>query len=402
LGSFGVGVYGALDQAAFVRTEVAAGIAPPIPNTEPEETITAELLPGYGLRERSERSSFVLRLLPRVYFRHPDLGDVDRPLVLARAGAESSYRVTELLTWNSSANAAFGELDYASTRLAFASPVARNLSDPVVDVRAADGQTALSWRATETYTLDVAALGAYTVLSGDSELNLPTSTMVGLDVAQRWQLDPVSTLTVPVSPRYYDVTNDRNTASVSLQAVYARQLSLRDSLTASAGATLLREEGYDPEVLPRAVLSLDTVAYQSPGLRLTNSIHAGVDVLFDPALGELRPIALLSWSERAEIGTRWTVTVTAQGFTSADPDPLSGSAEADALAEQGETEFGGSLVAAHRANAWLRLDFGVRGSTRASHWASDDFEFIDEQIWVFTGVTLLFGLGTAETPDWLR
>src|SRR4030095_3959528 len=100
--------------------------------------------------------------------------------------------------------------------------------------------------------LDLTALGAYTKLIGDEEFNLPTTMTVGFDVAQRWDLDSVSTLSIPISPRYYGVDNDRDTISASVQAVYERHLSIRDTLSATLGITLEKEQGNDAKPLPRA------------------------------------------------------------------------------------------------------------------------------------------------------
>lgn len=402
LGLFGATVAGSFEQAAFARMEVAAGIAPPIPNSDSEPALTGELTPGYGMRLRSERSSFALKLLPRVYYRYPAFGDIDRPLVLLRGAALASRRMTEVLTWTAAVDGAYGELDYASTRLAFPQPVARNLSDPVVEVREVNGRSALEWRITETYRMDFALFASYTHLIGDTLLRLPKSTALGVDLVERWQLDAVSSLSFPIELRYFKVTNDLDTLSLATRAAYERRLSPRDTLLLDAGLTGWKEEGFSVRVLPRVMVNLSSVLLERAGVRLTNGLSGGVDVIFDPVLGELRPMALLTWTQQLELGTRWNITVLAQGYTSVDPDPLGDTPEERALAVQGESGFGGGLVAGYRFGEPWRFDFGVRGQTRASHWNAENFRLIDEQIWVFTGLTMLFGFGTHETPDWMR
>lgn len=403
-GLFGFGVLGDVDQAAFVRTEVAAGIAPRAPGEDPEPTITGELTPGYGIRARNERTSFTLQLTPRLYYRLPNLGDVERPLVLGRASVGKSHRVSDVLTWTSSVNAQYGELEFASTDLALDTPVLQERLDPVVTVSSVEGQTEFQWQVTPTYELELAMLAGYTYLSGDAQQNLPETTVVGGDLVQRWQLDSRSSIAFPLSPRYYFVDPEPDTFSLSLQAVYERLLSTRDTLTAAGGITAAQEEGTDLDAFPRASLALSSVIYQRPGMRVTNEVSAGIDAVFEPTLGELRPVVAVAWSERADLGTSWSVSLNAQASTSATSDPLGqGSAGAgQTLTIQGETNLSGSLLAAYRAADWLRWDFGVRASTQGSHLDAEDFEFIDEQVWVFTGLTLLFGLGSRETPDWFR
>lgn len=402
LGAFGTGVFGSVDHAVIARAEIAAGVAPEVPGADPEPTLTAELTPGVGLRARNERTSFVVHASPRFHYRVPNLGDVERPLVLGRGGLRETHRVSEVVTWSAAVDGAYGEIDYSNTLLAFDTPVARDLFDPIVEVRAVDGTTELEWRLTETQVLEIALVGGYTRLVTEDAQALPETTMVGLDLVQRWQLDEVSSLSVPLSPRYFDVEPDPDTLSVSLQVLYERLLSRRDTLTAAGGFTVLKQEDRETEALPRGALSLSSVVHQRPGFRLTNTIAAGLDVVLDPTLGELRPVAQLSLMERAELGTSWTVSLEAQGFTSATREPLLETDPELARFDRGETDLRASLLAAHRAASWLRLDFGVRASTQASHFAARDFRFIDEQIWVFAGMTLLVGIGSAETPDWMQ
>lgn len=415
-----------VDPAVFARAEVAAGSAPSRPREDPEATLVGELRPGAALRLRTPRSELTLRFEPRFYYRTPTLGGISRPLVLLRAEAAHAHRFSPRVVWSTEAGASRGEVDYTTSTLAFATPTtADDLDLAVITLFTADARTGLTWRISPRYELALGAAVLHTDPYGEASREaFATTTSVGPDVVQRFELDERSFLTLPVRARYHFVGSlppaegeepiDRpDWRTLSVQLGYQRALGLRSTFQALAGVSIAEPEDQSDEsepieerddarrVYPVGTLAIEHVLHSRREARVTNRFAFSMDASLDPTSGRIRPVAGFETALRTDLGPRWSLTLVAGAFTTTtrDPtapreDPAMPREDPNIPLEQPESTLTASLTAAYAIMRGLDLELGARAATRASRLGADEFEWVDRQIWGFAGVSWAFGFVT--------
>lgn len=415
-----------VDPAVFARAEVAAGSAPRRPREDPEATLVGEVRPGAALRLRTPRSELTLRFEPRFYYRTPTLGGITRPLVLLRGEAAHAHRFSRSVVWSTEAGASRGEVDYTTSTLAFATPTAaEDLDLAVITLFTADARTGLTWRVSPRYELALGAAVLHTDPYGEaSRAAFATTTSVGPDVVQRWELDERSFLTLPVRARYHFVGSlapaedeepvDRpDWRTLSVQLGYQRALGLRTTFQALAGVSVaepvdesdesdaMAEPDDERRVYPVGTLAIEHVLHSRREARVTNRFAFSMDASLDPTVGRIRPVAGFETSLRTDLGTRWSLTLVGGAFTTTtrDPtaprqDPAMPPSDPGIPLEQPESTLTASLTAAYAVMRGLDLEVGARYATRASRLGADEFEWVDRQIWGFAGVRWAFGFVT--------
>jgi hypothetical protein len=317
---------------------------------------------------------------------------LDRPLLLHRGTATYGLNVSETVNYSLSAAISYGEVDYTSARLAFNNTViARDVDDSVIKTFAYDAQTGFAFRFTQRFTLGVAASAARTQPVGiESETAFPQTMIFGLTVAPAYDLDAVSTLSFPVEPRYYVVSPGADLMSTSANVRYGRRLSLRTTINALTGVIVAKAAGDSTQAFPRAFFGYDQLLLQRPGSTLSNNASIGLDATLDQTTGEIQPGLTVQSQLRSDLGADWMATLMVEG-TASTTSTLTPGVEAEAFAE---STFAASTFIGYRLSDEVRLEGGVRYSTRATNVFEGDVEFRDEQIWGFFGITAAFGIGS--------
>ena len=381
------------EQAASIDARAEAGSAAQRPGDDPEATFAAELIPGIALRLTTPRSRLELQLDPRLYYRNPNLGDVERPLVLGRAGLAHGYQATRNLLWSSRVRAAYGELDYTSTDLAFAAPVAGELPDAVLTTLSVQGATGIGYRFTERNDLGVEAAIDHTESRGSTtNTDLPETTSVSVTVGQRYLLDQRSSITFAVRPEQRYVSPGSDFLVLANTLSYARALSQRTRLDAAAGVIWVKETEESVEALPSALLSLEHVVLRRRFSQVTNRFRAALDAPLDPSTGDVNPALSVEAGALSSFGEHWSVACSVAGSTLLTERD-------DAPVEDADTSISASGSMGYRFSENAQLEWGVRYQTRLQDAFGSNAETVDPQTWAFLRLLVQVELGPAgEAP----
>jgi hypothetical protein len=405
IGTLGVSIFGTTAQVggaveATLRNEI--GSAPVDPQTdEAETTFATELRPGALLRIDTARSTLTLRFDPRIYHRTPNLAGSDRPLVLYQGGAAYGRDLSPRLRWTTAAGASYGEVDYTSPQLAFASPIAGEIETPVVKRITLDASTGLTAQLSRRQGLEANASVSHlesTGVESGAEASFPTTTTYALLVAHAYALDELSTLSFPVQPRYFVVDPGPDWISGAVGVAYRRQLTPRANLNGLLGVVLTKVDGEETNVYPNALLSYTNIIIERPNANLTNQLEAVLDATLDPTTGNVRPTLGLHASLRSYLGNKWLVDFQAAGDTT-----TSAGNNGQGTDGERETLLSASTAVGYRLMNEVRLDGGVRWSTRATNLFADDADLRDRQVFAFLGATAVFDFGSGQRGGaWAR
>jgi hypothetical protein len=386
----------AVDPVLSTSLEVRAGSAPTGPGGEQQEAVEGELLPVGGLRFRTLRSELVLTLEPRLFYRIPNFGDIHRPLALARGALRHSYQMSSTVDWTTTLSAMYGEVDYTSTGAVLESPTARPETDAVVGVTGAEGQTGFAFRWTPTYRFIVSGSAAHvSTTTGEAEAVSLSTTTVGGDVTQIWDLDARSSLSVPTTFRYYFVEEAPDWESVSSGVSYRRALSSRTTMDTLGGATAVHSERDDTpwQVLPRATFSVEHILHQTRTRRVVNRFRVGTEATFDPLLARIYPIGGVEASISTELGEAWRLAGLFAVYTPLTQEPVTPTG--------GDTTATAGVAAVHRLSESLELEVGSRFETRANHLSQEGLGLRDREIWGYARLTAVLDVApsTSESEE---
>jgi len=366
-----------MEQAAGIDTRVEVGSVAPEPEADPEATFATELVPSVAFRFTTLRSALELRADPRLYYRTPNLGDVERPLVVGRAGIEHRYDLRQNLVSSSSVRATYGDIDYTNPGVAFDNPVAGELADPVLRALTVQASTGLGYRFTQRHDLGVRAYVDHTEARGVQleENDLPVTTSVALDVVQRYRLDPRTSIGFAVRPEKRYISPGADFLLLSTRFGYDRMLDQRTNLSAWGGTVLVKQNEESVRVLPSAMLSLERILVQRLLSRVINRFVATLDAPLDPSTGEVSSTLALEASLTSSFGEHWSLSSGVAGSTQLD--------EPDIPNQAAETSFAASVALGHRFSSSFLLEGGARYSTRLEDAFGSNPETIDPQAWAF-------------------
>jgi hypothetical protein len=403
------------DHAAFARAEVAAGVAPVVPNGESVPSFSSELSPGYAMRGLGPRLTLGFRGGPRFQYLWPLMRGIRRPLVLGQAEAGLEYRLSERWTTAISTTQAYGEVDYSQARLTLRTPLASNLDQPILTAYQGEGRVGLTWLASTRSSLETTAQVGYSrPLSAMTRRELATTTRIGGRMGYRYELDPSSSVGITADASHYFVADrpetvarnpDQDADSTQISGIlgYRRSFNLRTSMDASGGITVTALWPGETALLPNARVSLERVLHQLGGVRVVNGISASVEAVYDPTLAVLYPLAGLEASLSSEFTERWRLVFLLGAFAAATAGPLSETASTSAAADAAESRLSASLTVAHDLASWLDVSFGYRLSADGSHVATSPYEIRNRQAWVFLALSAAFGdAGTRADGRWVR
>jgi hypothetical protein len=380
----GIGLFSAANVSAeaSLNASVAAGLSPPQPGAESEDSVEIEAIPGLTLRLETPRAVTTFAFEPRFFYRWPNASDLERPLMLMQGRVGHEYQLSHRSRYITNVGASYGETDYASSELAFGGAAPRALSAPVIRMFNVTGSSGVRTQLSETHLLGVSALAGHTRPLGTEAQELFTTTMVGALFEQAWQLDPRTTLSFPVTPQYFFIEPGPNWWSVSGQLAYQRQLNRRTRFTASAGATAAGAEDQPVAPFPAGMLEIVRELHARPGARLTNGLTLSLAAFYDPTVGDLTPVAAIDSNLHAELGTDWTLSLAA-GASAAltEPDePVEGVVVADATYLHASAEVG------YRISNYTTLSGGVRVAARTGWPLESSTELVDEEVLGFIAI----------------
>ncbi len=377
-----------VDGTLFARARTEVGSAPPAPDQENETVFATELRPGGTLNIETGRSQLLLGVEPRIYYRTPNLVGLDRPLLLYQANARYRRELSTRVRWINIVAASYGEVDYTSPDLAFtATTLPSDLGIAVIKRLTLDAESGFVLQLRPRAQLEAGAVVSHTKPIGfRAERSFPESTGVGIDLTQIYALSARSTIGFPVRPRYYFVSPGPDWMTLALGAGYRRQLDSITTIDALAGLQLAKVDGQSTSIFPRARLGYEHILFQRADTTVANRLQAYLDASLDPAIGDVRPTFGVMAELRSYFASDWMTEVSLTG------DTTTTSSRSD-VASQGETIGTARATLGYRLINELRLETGVRFSTRAANLFESDVEFSDEQVWGFLGITALLDFG---------
>jgi hypothetical protein len=403
------------DHAAFAHAEVAAGVAPVVPNGESEPAFSSELSPGYAMRGTGPRLTLGLRGGPRFQYLWPLMRGMHRPLVLGRAEASLEYRLSERWITTATTTQAYGEVDYSQARLTLRTPLASNLEQPILTAYQGDARLGLTWLASARSSVETAAQVGYSrPISAATRRELATTTRVGGRLGYRYELDLSSSVGIAAEAAHYFVADrpevvaedpDQDADSTQISGIlgYRRSFSPRTTMDATGGVTMTALWPGETALLPNARVTLERVLHQHRGARVVNGFSASVEAVYDPTIGVLYPLAGVEASLSSEFLERWRLVFLFGAFAAATPGPLAETVASPAAADAAESRFNGSLTVAHDLASWLDIAFGYRLSADGSHVGTSPYEIRNRQAWVFVALSAAIGDGSTRADGrWVR
>jgi hypothetical protein len=383
-----------VQKAAFALVQTEAGSSPTEPGGDPEATIGIEARAGLALRVDTLRSSLSARGSPRIYYQSPNVGDLERPLLLGQGDATWSYRIRPQLDWLTNATISYGEVDYLNAGVVLDTP-AQNLPEPVLTMLSVRARSGFNYQITNRYSLEGAIVGDHTGYPDSAEDSLHDSTGGGIEIASLYALSLRDTMVFPLLGRYDVVSDSPDWLTVAAGIGYRRLLDARTRFDVGAGVAAAKPEGGDTQFFPRGALMLERRLIEAQSSTLTNNVSLNLDARLDPTLGEVRStLALdigLTGSVREKFTQRLSVQASTPAFDSEDEDDAQ--PEATTLSANGAVGY--------RVSDGFLLETGVRYSTRGTDFGTSDADFGDRQIFWFLGFRAAVNLGPSDTsPAW--
>lgn len=430
---------GIVEAAAGVDGEVAAGRAPVDP-TDPdqssENSITFTLVPGAALRLRSQTNNLTLTYAPRIFYRAPNVLEVDRPLVLHQVTLEDAVELSRRLSWGSSASLSIGEIDYTASNLVFA-PGTSAVRTSVADIVRAEGQTGIrydvsrrlrwTWDASAEYTTPLGDTGT-SGLPADAPLPdnlafgaLPESAQVSTNSGLSYALNRADRVGVNGEVTYQWFPDTGRFLLFSPDVTWESQLDRRTSIALSAGiayvVALETQGGIEQENAFGGTggFQLASVFQKTRAMTVTGAFNTSLDWFFDPVAGTSQPRAGADVGVDVQIRRKWQISPNvsfyavlrdrAQALGEPPIETPDGTTAPVVTGLQGidydSTQLRAEVPFRYSLSDEVLLTFGVRGSMRGNSITDDDFE-LDRlvEIWAFAGLTVRFSSGR-DYGSWL-
>jgi len=430
---------GVVEAAAGVDGEVAAGRAPVDPTNptqDSENSITFTLVPGAALRLRSQTNNLTLTYTPRIFYRAPNVLEVDRPLVLHQVSLEDAVELSRRLSWSSQASLSIGEIDYTASSLVFA-PGTSAVRTSVADIVRVDGTSGVRYDLTRRLRWTVDASAEYTTPIGDSGVSglpadsplpdgvvfgaLPESAQVSAETGLSYALSRSDRLGMAGELTYQWFPDTGRFLLLSPDVTWESQLSRRTSISLSAGIAyviaLETQGGIQQENAFGGTggFQLASVFHKSRVATVTGAFNASLDWFFDPVAGTSQPRAGVDAGVDIQIGRKWQISPNAsfyavlrdRGQTLGEP-PITtpdGTMAPVVTDVQGidydSTQLRAEIPFRYSLSRNVLLSFGARGSMRGNSLSDDDFE-LDRlvEFWAFGGLTVRFSSGR-DYGSWL-
>lgn len=421
-----------VEAAAGVDGEVAAGRAPVQLGGAEENSVTFTLVPGLGLRMRSQTNTLTLSYTPRVFYRVPNQLNVDRPLLLHQLQLTDTLLASRTTAWTSSAGVSIGELDYTASNLVFA-PGSSAVRTSVVDIIRAQGQTGIGVDLTRRLRWLAEISAEYTTPLGDTATAPPVieegqdlSALIGGTVPESAQVSGRSSLSYALTRQDRIAANGDITYQwfpdtgrfllLAPDISWERRLSRRSTLALSGGfayvITLETSDGTDPgdALGGTGSIQFDSEVHRERNVRVSTSFGAGIDWFFDPIAGTSQPRGAVDAGATIDIGRDWSIGPSASfyavirgasttvGGGAAGDDPQ----QALALAVTPDaTQLRLEIPAIYRLSDYVSMNFGLRGALRSRSLTQDDFRLGEQyEIWAFFGLTVRMTSGD-DNAMWL-
>lgn len=384
-----------VQKAAFAVVHAEVGAASTEPGEEAETAVATEVRPGLAFRLITPRTTASLTVSPRMYYQAPNVGDVNRPLFLAQADTGIVHQLRPELSWLTTAGVAYGEVDYLSATVVLDSPVAQNLSEPVMTLLTLRATTGLNYLITSRHTFGATLVVDHMSYSEDNAENRPDNTTSGVDLVQTYALTPRDALLFPLLLRYANVSDNPDWLIAGTALGYRRALDRRTTFDAAAGASVAKPEDGDSRFFPRGMLSLQRIILEREDSTVTNRMTLSLDAVLDPTLGEVRSVFTADAAVMGNVGSRFTQQVSLNASTPAfeEDDP-----ENEDLAA---TTVAANAMLGYRLTDGFQLETGIRYSARAQDAFTPNAEFVDGQLFWFIGFRTAINLGADEqSPDW--
>jgi hypothetical protein len=384
-----------VQKAAFAVVHAEVGASSTEPGGEAGTAVATEVRPGIALRLTTPRTSATVTVSPRMYYQSPNVGDLGRPLFLAQADSGLVYQLRPELTWVTGAGVSYGEVDYLSATVVLDSPVAQNLSAPVMTLLTLRARTGLDYLMTVRHTFSAALVVDHTDYGEGGGESQPDNTTSGADLVQTYALTPRDSLLVPLLLRYSAVSDSPDWLTAGTGLGYRRALDLRTQFDAAAGITAAKPDDGDTQFFPRGLLSLQRTILARESSSLTNRVSLALDAVLDPTLGEVRSVftldAALTGSVRSKFTQQASVGASTPAFEDEDPD----------RPELAATAVSANAMLGYRLSEGFQIETGVRYSARAQEAFTADAQFTDGQLFWFVGFRTAINLGLDDqSPAW--
>jgi len=410
-----------VDAAAGADGEVAAGRAPIDLGGDEVNSFTFTLVPGAGLRLRSDTTTLRLTYAPRIFYRLPNALDVSRPLVLHQISLDHTAELTRALTWTNTAQLSFGELDYTGTGLIFPVGTSSALRGAVANVVRVEGQTGIRLLLDRRLTLAWDAAAEYTTSPDDPvtvtipdptstpEMQLPDLTITANPVPDSAQVSTEASLSYALSRddrvaalgevTYQWFPDTGRYLVLSPGVSWERRLSRRTNMSLAGGIayviTLATVDGDEPSdaIGGTGRFQLGSTLYSSSETTVTSSFSASLDWFFDPLAGTSQPRAGAEASTNITMGDDWVIAPNAGFYT------VLREASATLGGEDGMTRLvqitpDATMLRAeipfyYSITRGVGLSFGGRATLRGPALTEDRFRLHEQyELWAFVGLTV--------------
>lgn len=398
------------DVAIGADVRNSLGLQPQVDNVvEPTNRLMLTLLSG--VRVRNQRTSLVLRYLPRLTFQNPNPLDHFVPLWFQTLSATYDSAITRRLAGSLTASGEYGQLSYVDQALLF-DPGSSTQDASAIRIARVRAGGSLRYQTGRTNSVSMNGVGYYQ--DGVADPRLDPSTVQPLLFQVSGTLTDSLRLTAADSLQFElagarvwrDLQEEGQelfgtdrvvSNSVSLSGGWIRNTSSLSSLSVMAGVGAFNNsiERESITFFPVLTLTRDS-EFRALSQNWTNSVSLGVRSFLDALRGEFRPMASISWSLGTIIFGDWNVGSQLFASTllteSTDPEPTY------------DTTVRWSLPLSYSITQQLRFDLGLSAGVRLGYWETF-FEKDDElapQPFFFGFLGFRYTAGTdRESGSWL-
>jgi hypothetical protein len=349
-----------------------------------------EEIPSASIRFSSPSWVALLRYQQRWYWRNPNIGNRDLPLLYHTLMASYSRALTARLSTSAHLTASYGSLDYAAFST-YTVPSATAQSVPQFGIAQTATSTAdlgLTYQLTPrlSWGIGLTAFRRETINRAEVAPGLGTAQSIGVTSTATYRATNRTELTASAGGTHIDVESRPPTRTVVGQLRLGHQLSPTSMGFVSAGLTyLLAAEPGATFVYPMAQAGF-TKSTGREGHRLTWGVTAGLFANVDYISGRTLRVATFAANASQELGDRWTATGILGTTVPTSQNP--------AGTRLAETSGQASLVFARPIGNHAEFTTGIRHLVRMTHPNATPFEVLDRQTWVFAGLAVWLA-----TPD---
>jgi hypothetical protein len=390
-----------VEAGATVTTEARGGQAPVTAGGRPRVGVAATIRPAAEVRLRQDSSRVSLLYSPWVQWRYPNPLDVNRPLVLHTVSLDGELRPSATSQVGARAGFSAGEADYAVLpQLLGGRPSA--LPDSVELMVITGALTYLvemtpRWRlGTELGYTHRRPLNVTTPPPPDPSLPpdpnqeaadffLSEQNAIQLVPTLAYRLTQVDDLLLETGVAWEKHSSGIELYSFEPRVGWQRRLAPQRMLSLLAGVAYTQDvgersaTGSKHDVSPLAEGRLEGHLWREQQRSLSGAFGVEVEYYVDPVVAAAGPRAVATTGLSLGMGQNWNVGLDAAFGTSLKSDPMPGQPD--------ETFVSVALPVRHRVTPHLMMEMGVRYSNRAPHFAADDFEFRQRELWVYLAAT---------------